>query len=70
MTHDPSRIDELEIRATHHERMIEDLNTTITEQWKEIDRLRRDIQRLSDRLANAEQAIGPEPGEDPPPPHW
>ena len=26
--------------------------------------------RLSDRLANAEQAIGPEPGEEPPPPHW
>jgi SlyX protein len=70
MTHDPSRIDELEIRAAHHERMIEDLNTTITEQWKELDRLRRDVQRLSDRLANAEQAIGPEPGEEPPPPHW
>jgi SlyX protein len=65
-----SRIDELEIRISHHERAIEDLNTTITEQWKEIDRLGRDVQRLSDRLASAEQAIGPEPGEEPPPPHW
>ena len=70
MTHDPSRIDELEIRISHQERAIEDLNTTITEQWKELDRLRRDVQRLSDRLASAEQAIGPEPGEEPPPPHW
>ena len=70
MTQDASRIDELEIRISHHERAIEALNTTITEQWKELDRLRRDVQRLSDRLANAEQAIGPEPGEEPPPPHW
>ena len=67
---DASRIDELEIRIAHHEQAIEDLNATITSQWKEIDRLTRDIQRLSDRLANAEQAIGSEPGEEPPPPHW
>ncbi len=67
---DQSRTDELEIRISHHERMIEDLNTTITSQWKELDRLRRDVERLSDRLASAEVAIGPDSGEEPPPPHW
>lgn len=67
---DTSRIDLLESRITHHERMIEDLNQTITAQWKDIDLLKREIGRLGDRLASAEQAIGPEPGAEPPPPHW
>jgi SlyX protein len=47
-----------------------DLNETITAQWKEIDRLKREVERLSDRISSAEAAIGPEGGEEPPPPHW
>jgi SlyX protein len=50
--------------------MIEDLNETITAQWKDIDRLKREIERLGDRVANAEQSIGPDQGDEPPPPHW
>jgi [protein-PII] uridylyltransferase len=30
----------------------------------------RDITVLTDRLANAELALGPDPGDEPPPPHW
>ncbi|MEZ6029485.1 MAG: SlyX family protein [Hyphomonadaceae bacterium] len=67
---DTARIDALEIRIAHQERMIEDLNQTITAQWKDIDRLKREIERLSDRMASAEMAIGPDPGDEPPPPHW
>ncbi len=67
---DTSRIDALETRIAHHERTIEDLNQTITSQWKDIDRLKREVERLSDRLSSAEAAIGPEGGEEPPPPHW
>ena len=67
---DTSRIDDLEVRAAHHERMIEDLNQTITAQWKDIDRLKREIERLSDRLASAENAIDSNPADEPPPPHW
>ena len=67
---DTSRLDALEIRIAHQDEVIEDLNRTVTAQWKEIDRLTREITMLSDRLASAEQAIGPDPGEEPPPPHW
>lgn len=67
---DTSRLETLETRIAHHERMIDDLNQTITAQWKDIDRLKREIERLVDRVANAEAALGPDPGEEPPPPHW
>ena len=60
----------LEIRVAHQDQAIEDLNRTIIAQWKEIDRLTRELVKLSDRLASAEQAIGPDPGDEPPPPHW
>ena len=65
-----ARIDALEIRIAHQDRMIEDLNQTITQQWKDIDRLKREVARLADRMANAEHALSPDPGEEPPPPHW
>lgn len=67
---DTSRLDALEIRIAHQDQAIEDLNETITAQWKEIDRLKREVERLSDRVASAEAAIGPDGGEEPPPPHW
>ncbi len=54
----------------HQDQAIEDLNETITAQWKEIDRLKREVERLSDRVSSAEAAIGPDGGEEPPPPHW
>lgn len=67
---DTSRLDALEARIAHQDQAIEDLNETITTQWKDIDRLKREVERLSDRVANAEQAIGPDAGDEPPPPHW
>ena len=67
---DTSRIDALEARIAHQDQAIEDLNETITTQWKDIDRLKREVERLSDRVANAEQALGPDAGDEPPPPHW
>jgi SlyX protein len=67
---DTSRIEALEVRIAHHERMIDDLNQTITSQWKDIDRLKREVERLTDRVANAELAIGPDGADEPPPPHW
>ncbi len=67
---DTARLDALESRIAHQDRMIEELNETITAQWKDIDRLKREIERLSDRVSSTEAAIGPEGGDEPPPPHW
>ena len=67
---DTARLDALEIRIAHQDQAIEDLNETITAQWKEIDRLKREIERLGDRVASAEASIGQDAADEPPPPHW
>ena len=67
---DTSRLDALEARIAHQDQAIEDLNETITAQWKDIDRLKREVERLGDRVSSAEQSVGPDQGEEPPPPHW
>jgi len=65
-----ARLDALEIRIAHQDQAIEDLNETITAQWNEIDRLKREIERLGDRVASAEASIGQDAADEPPPPHW
>ena len=54
------RIDALEMRLTFQDETIETLNQTITEQWKQIDVLTRQLAELKDRLKDAESnAPGP-----------
>jgi SlyX protein len=67
---DTSRLDDLEIRIAHQDAAIESLNETITSQWKEIDRLKREIERLGDRVASAEASMPGDAQDEPPPPHW
>ena len=66
-TADTTRIDTVEARLAHHERMITDLNDVITAQWRKIDQLERHLLRLKDELQSIEpQRTTPEP----PPPHY
>ncbi len=44
------RLTELEIRLTHQETTIEELNQTIYEQWQTIEKLTKDVVLLRDRL--------------------
>jgi SlyX protein len=68
---DADRLDALEMRIVHQDETIEDLNRTVTAQWKEIDRLTREVEALTDRVATAEfNSAHGEPGDDPPPPHY
>ncbi len=62
------RIEQLEVRIAYGERMMDELNSVITAQWREIEALRRDFGRLTERLAEVE-AAGP-PEDEPPPPHY
>jgi SlyX protein len=60
------RVDALEARIAYQDDTIETLNQTITEQWKQIDALTRQVAALSDRLQEAE-ARSPGPANERPP---
>jgi SlyX protein len=60
------RIDTLETRLTYQDETIEQLNQTITAQWKQIDVLTRQIAQLTQRLQEAE-ANAPGPANERPP---
>jgi SlyX protein len=60
------RIDALETRAMYQEETIEQLNATITAQWRQIDMLTRQLAALTERLQEAE-ANAPAPANERPP---
>ncbi|MDB5565896.1 MAG: hypothetical protein JWP84_2462 [Tardiphaga sp.] len=62
------RIDALETRLTYQDLTIETLNNTITEQWRQIDKLIRQVAVLGERLQEAESNTGGISNE--PPPHY
>jgi len=64
-----SRIVALEVRVAHQDRVIEDLNKSVTEQWRQIESLSTQIGRVTDRLQSMEQNA-PSAGEAEPPPHY
>ena len=73
MTSDRSadaRLDALEMRIAYQDETIETLNHTITAQWKQIDALTREVERLSQRVQAAENSISAPPANEPPPPHY
>ena len=64
-----ARTDALEATIAYQAEAIEDLNKTITGQWKIIDGLKRSMDILSDRVQEAESRAGLSAPE-PPPPHY
>lgn len=63
------RIDALEARATHQDKTLEELNGIVTDQWKQIERLTRQVARLEEQVQDLRASAGPG-GEEPPPPHY
>ena len=62
-----ARLEKLETRIAFQDQNIEDLNTAITSQWAEFDKLRREISRLSAQLADADAGAQ---SDGQPPPHY
>jgi uncharacterized coiled-coil protein SlyX len=60
------RIDALEMRLTFQDETIETLNRTITDQWKQIDALTRQLAELKERLQDAESSASGPINERPP----
>lgn len=65
-----ARIMALEEKVAYQEQTIEDLDTAVTNQWKEIDTLRRLVTSLLDEVKEMELAQRAGAGREPPPPHY
>ncbi len=65
-----ARIDALEEKVAYQDQVIEDLNVAVTDQWKEVETLRRLVASLLDEVKEMELAARATPGREPPPPHY
>lgn len=52
-----ARIESLEIHVAHQNGTIADLDRVVTAQWAELDRLKRLLSELTDRLGDAEARV-------------
>lgn len=64
------KLQALEERIAHLQRMVEDLSDVVTRQGAEIHRLSRRVGLLMEREAEREAAEGTIPLADQRPPHW
>ena len=62
-----SRLDALEMRIVHQDRMMAELNEVITAQWRKIDGLERHLSNLREEFQNINVPRG---APEPPPPHY
>lgn len=49
-----NKIINIETTLAHHERKIDELNEVITDQWKQIDALKRTLDRAMDKIEQIE----------------
>ena len=65
-----ARIDALEEKIAYQDQVIDDLNTAVTDQWREIDTLKRLVASLLDEVKEMELASRTTAGRERPPPHY
>ena len=68
MTDHSSRLDALETRIAYQDQTIEDLNATITAQWRQIDLLTRKLETLEQQVRSGVHIA--DPATERPPPHY
>lgn len=64
------RIEKLETLVAFQDQTIEDLNQTVTDQWKEIERLKTELAGLGAQMREVEAHPALSVTPDPPPPHF
>ncbi len=64
------RITELEVQLAHQTSTVDELNDMVAKQWHEIDRLKKQLTRLTGRLEQVEHSLPKGASEDAPPPHY
>ena len=65
-----SRIDALEMRIAHQDRIIEELNAAVTGQWRTIDDLTTQIRRMADKMQQLDASTPSPAADEAPPPHY
>ena len=66
---DTDRLTALEERVTFQDKTIEEMSAVIADQWREIDRLKRQLKLIDDQIA-AVELMARTGGSEPPPPHY
>lgn len=66
MTTLEQRIDELEVRVMHQDKIIADLNDMITAQWKQLEVMERQLRRMGEELEAMETSDAPAANQKPP----
>ena len=64
------RLDELEIKLSFQQEVLDSLNETITKQWQEIDFLKKHLNIAHQRLTDLAENLPNSDKSDPPPPHY
>ncbi|MCW9033090.1 MAG: SlyX family protein [Rhodospirillales bacterium] len=64
------RISELEIKIAYQEDQIEELNKSLYDHWKLIEKLSRNVEILTERVKSAAQQEGAQQPDNQPPPHY
>jgi len=64
-----TRLVRLEELVAHQQAAIEDLSRQLTEGWKQNEKLRNELGRLTDRFQDLEDGADAPPANQPPP-HW
>jgi SlyX protein len=62
------RLDAMEMRIAFQDQTIEELNTTITMQWRQIDLLTRKLEQMEQQVRSGVHIA--DPATEPPPPHY
>jgi len=65
-----SRIEALEVRVAYQDKVIDELNQAVIDQWKKIDALRRHLAEVLNRVQEVEDSAGSPAAPEPPPPHY
>ena len=68
MTDLAERLEALETRIAFQDKTIEELNATITEQWRQIDVLSRKLETVEEQVRSGVYIA--DPSTEAPPPHY
>ena len=65
-----ARFQALEELLAHRDIEVQDLSDMVSQQWKRIEALEREIERTKDRIITLEDEVGDGPDANQKPPHW